>query len=183
MKKQEIKENIQKQLIKEGYKDYLTSYEEFEIVKILRLADLLEDFTQFLKDKNNIMSVEKKAFNTSITLIRKGINSIINRIDKEFFNRLYKKAENLKVVAFDEVGQQQLKKDIENTLKMEHEIKENYLNLVCEVMALNCQGCKKHYNSCSLYKEFIKNEVIEPDQEHYRGKKCKYGYRLQIKEE
>lgn len=178
MKSKELKEYIRKELLKEGYKEFLTTNEEHTLCKICRLNDTLEEFIKEFNDKNNLTPIENKSFKTAYTLIKKGLVNIIKRIDQESFKRLSKKNENLVLVALDEAGEKALRKKVQNTLKMEEEVNEKYLDLCCEIMHINCKGCKQAPGSCELAKNFIKNEVVEPTQENFIGKKCRYAYKL-----
>lgn len=178
MKSKEIKEYIRKQLLNEGYKEFLTTNEEHTLCKISRLNDTLEEFIKEFNNKNNLTPIENKSFKTAYTLIKKGLVNIINRIDPESFIRLSKKHENLILIALDEAGEKALRKKVQDTIKIEEEVKEIYLDLCCDVMDKNCKGCKEAPGSCELAKNFIKNEVVEPTQDDFRGKKCRYAYKL-----
>lgn len=176
MKRKKIIEILRKAFRREGYKDYLTSPEEHELLKIDKLLECLDALIRSFKEKGNITPYEQKNLRTGLTVLDKAMYSILVRQSYDSYENIRKKSEKLSLFVVDEVEHKRLKKEFDNNISASENIRENLLDLCGVAMDLNCKNCEKESKDCALYQEFFKNQIAEPSGEHFENKKCKYAY-------
>lgn len=176
MKKEKIKELIKKAFRVQGYKDYLTSPEEHELLKVDKLLGTLDGLIRDFKSKGNITPFEQKNLRTGLTVLEKAMYSILVRQSYDSYESIRKKSEKLSLYVVDDTEKKVMKKELDNLVLTSENIRENLLDLCGVSMELNCKNCTKESRTCLLYREFCKNSVAEPSGEHFENKKCKYAY-------
>lgn len=177
MRKEKIIEILKRAFRKEGYKDYLTSAEEHELLKLDKLLDTLDGVIKDFNSKGNITPFERKNLRTGLTVLEKAMYSILKRQSYDSFENIKKKSEKLILYVVDDAEHKRMKREINNTLQTSESIRESLLDLCGVSMEMNCRDCTKESRTCLLYREFQKDTIAEPSGEHFEDKKCKYAYR------
>ena len=136
------------------------------------LGFLEEKFVHGWCERDSLNKEEKKSIRTAETLLYKALNSIFDRLGKDFVKRLYADIKDSDIFVMPKVRAQKTKEEF---LKQGDVVccDLNDLYGLAEIALLKCNGCEgENYEECKLRGYLL--DINIPAYNEYATNKCQY---------
>lgn len=123
--------------------------------------------------RGNLTKDEHRNLKMAETYMEKFVMSVYNRLSKKEQEQINKKLFKYAFQLVDDYSFQKISRDAQDKIQNAVMPRQQFYDWCSKIMAVNCNGCTKDWNTCDLHQVFDNNFVPESG---FDCKNCKYAY-------